>query len=223
MFSEAFHILWTCREGFLSGLKVTFQLVGIIWSGGIILGTLLGYTAHRYKMSVGLFERCFAFTLSSLPILVVLFWFHYPLQAMFNVVIHPFITASFVCTLVNVFAVAELVRGSLDDFPEQYVIAAKVCGLNSRQTALQIQLPILFRQVLPGILMLQVVMLHTTLFASLISVEEVFRLAQRINASIYKPVEIYTALGIFFLAICLPINGLAWWLKKRFTRNLSER
>ena len=35
----------------------------------------------------------------------------------------------------------------------------------------------------PPLLLLQVSMLHTTLFASLISVEEIFRVAQRINAA----------------------------------------
>jgi len=65
-------------------------------------------------------------------------------------------------------------------------------------------------------------MLQATLFASLISVEDLFKVAQRINSMIYKPVEIYSALGIFFLLVCLPLNGLALWLKKRFTRNLSE-
>jgi ABC-type amino acid transport system permease subunit len=87
----------------------------------------------------------------------------------------------------------------------------------------RIQLPLILRQVIPALLPLQVVMLHTTLFASLISVEEIFRVAQRINAQIYRPVEIYTALGIFFLGVCLPVNGVALWLKRRFTRDLSER
>ena len=66
-------------------------------------------------------------------------------------------------------------------------------------------------------------MLHTTLFASLISVEEIFRVAQRINAQIYRPVEIYTALGVFFLAVSLPVNGFAFWLKHKFTRDMSEQ
>ena len=61
------------------------------------------------------------------------------------------------------------------------------------------------------------------LFASLISVNEIFRVAQQINAQIYRPVEIYTALGVLFLVVCLPLNGLALWLKARFTRDLSER
>jgi ABC-type amino acid transport system permease subunit len=69
----------------------------------------------------------------------------------------------------------------------------------------------------------QVIMLHTTLFASLISVEEIFRVSQRINSTIYRPVEIYTALAFFFLLVCLPINLGAYYLKRRYTRDLSER
>ena len=66
-------------------------------------------------------------------------------------------------------------------------------------------------------------MLHATLFASLISVEEIFRVSQRINSTIYRPVEIYTALAFFFLLVCLPINLTAAYLKKRYTRDFSER
>ena len=152
-----------------------------------------------------------------------LFWLHYPVQAIFQVVIDPFYTAAFTFTVVNIFGVADLVRGALTDFPSQYLTAAQVCGLPPRKTVIRIQLPILLRQILPGLLMLQVTMLHVTLFASLISVEEIFRVAQRINAQIYKPVEIYTALGLFFLMVCVPVNGLALWIKNKYTRNLSDR
>ena len=68
-----------------------------------------------------------------------------------------------------------------------------------------------------------VVMLHMTLFASLISVDELFRAAQRINAQIYKPVEIYSAVGLFFLLVSLPLNGLALYLRRKHSRDLSER
>ena len=65
-------------------------------------------------------------------------------------------------------------------------------------------------------------MLQTTLFASLISVDVIFRIAQRINAQVYKPVEIYTALAVLFLIVCLPLHGLAHWLRVRYTRDFSE-
>ena len=141
---------------------------------------------------------------------------------MFDIVVDPFYTAALTLSIVNIFGVADLVRTALDDFPKQYLTAAKVSGLTKKQTIMNIQLPLIFRQVLPGLLLLQVMMLHTTLFASLISVEEIFRVAQRINAQIYRPVEIYTALGVFFLMVSLPINGFALWFKAKFTRDISE-
>jgi ABC-type amino acid transport system permease subunit len=215
-------ILIKYYPAFFKGLSVTLQLCVIIWGSGIVLGGALGLAGSRFKMAVGFPSQGFSFILSGIPLLVFLFWLHYPAQAMFNLVIDPFYTAAFTLATVNIFGVADIVRGALNDFPRQYLIAAQVTGLTRRQTIFRIQFPLILRQVLPSLMLLQVAMLHTTLFASLISVEEIFRVAQRINAQIYRPVEIYTALGLFFLAVCLPVNGLAFWLKKKYTRNLSE-
>ena len=216
-------ILTTYREAFTEGLWVTVKLAGIVWILGMLFGATLGVLSDRFPRLVGYPTFIFAFLLSGTPLLVLLFWAHFPLQVLLNVVIDPFITAAWVLTLVNTFTVSELVKNILHDFPEQYVTAAKVCGLDARTTMLRIKLPITSRQLLPPLLTSQVNMLQATLFASLISVNELFRVAQRVNASIYQPVPIYSALAVFFLAICLPLNGLALWLKAHFTRNLSER
>lgn len=216
-------ILIKYYPAFLNGLGVTLELCAIIWILGIALGTALGFAGWRYRHIIGWPSRIVSFLLGGIPLLVFLFWLHYPAQAMFDVVIDPFYTGAFTLTIVNIFGVADIIRGALIDFPQQYLTAARVTGLSRRQTAFKIQIPLILRSVLPSLIFLQVAMLHTTLFTSLISVEELFRVAQRINAQIYKPVEIYTALGVFFLAVCLPINGFAFWLRHRFTRNMSEQ
>jgi polar amino acid transport system permease protein len=216
-------ILTTYREAFIHGLWVTLKLAGIVWFVGIVLGLLVGVLVDRFPLWVGYPAFVVSFLLSGIPILVLLFWAHFPLQVLINAVIDPFFTACWVLTLVNTFTVGEIVKNILRDFPEQYVTAAKVCGLSGKETLLRIKLPITSRQLIPPLLTSQVNMLQATLFASLISVEEIFRVSQRINATVYKPVPIYSALALFFLAICLPLNGLALWLKARFTRNLSER
>lgn len=216
-------ILITYHMAFLSGLRVTLELCLVIWTSGIIFGVLLGVIGANFPKSWGHFTHAMSFAFSAIPTLVVLFWLHYPAQAVFNVVIDPFYTASLTLSLVNIFAVGELVRQAVADFPSQYIIAGRVCGLGHHDLVTKIQLPILFRQLLPGLMVLQVGMLHATLFASLISVEEIFRVSQRINSTIYRPVEIYTALAFFFLLVCLPINLTAAYLKKRYTRDLSER
>jgi ABC-type amino acid transport system permease subunit len=218
-----FDILLKYHQAFSDGLMVTFAMCLCIWSFGLTLGALLGTLAARWQLAVGLPARLIAFVLSGMPMLVFLFWLHYPLQSMLGIVVDPFITAVATLSIINIFAVSEVVRVALRDFPSQYVVAAKVCGLSSFQTVIYIQLPIILRQTLPALLMIQVNMLQATLFASLISVNEIFRVAQQINSVVYRPVEIYTALGILFLAICLPINGLALWLRQKYTRDYSER
>jgi polar amino acid transport system permease protein len=218
-----FDILINYHIAFLQGLRVTLELCLIIWTSGILFGTLLGVTGANHPESWGKFTRAMSFGFSAIPTLVVLFWLHYPAQAVFNVVIDPFYTASLTLSLVNIFAVGEMVRQAVREFPAQYTIAGRVCGLSGVDIIRYIQLPILFRQLIPGLLVQQVSMLHATLFASLISVEEIFRVSQRINSTIYRPVEIYTALAFFFLIVCLPINLAAAYLKKRYTRDLSER
>ena len=218
-----FDILLTYHQAFLQGLGVTLKLCALIWSIGIAGGVAIGVLGAYYRTSWGRVTQTMAFLLAAIPTLVILFWLHYPAQAMFNLVIDPFYTAALTLTLVNLFGVAEFVRIAVRDFPQQYLTAGRVCGMSGPQIVRHIQLPILFRQLLPGLMVMQVGMLHATLFASLISVEEIFRVAQRINSSIYKPVEIYTALGVFFLLVCLPVNLAAAYLKKRFTRDLSER
>ena len=215
-------ILTHYRSEWLHGLGVTLRLCVWIWGIGLSLGGILGIAGAQWKVVVGGASKAASFFLSGIPILVLLFWLHYPLQAYFRIVVDPFITAVVALSIVNIVLVADTIRGALNDFPQQYLAAAKVCGLNHRETVLSIQLPIILRQVIPGLLTLQVTMLQTTLFASLISVDEIFRIAQRINSEVYRPVEIYTALAILFLIVCLPLHGFALWLKHRFTRNVSE-
>ncbi len=220
---SVWNIIYTYKEGLLAGLLVTLGLCLIIWLSGLLFGVLFGALAHREKESAGWFLKIFSFLLASTPVLVLLFWLHYPLQAILGVVVMPFITAAFALSLINIIGVAQIIRDVLDDFPEQYVIAGKVCGLTEREIFLKIELPIIFRQTIPQFLTLQVSMLQLTLFASLISVPELFRVAQQINSIVYKPIEIYTALAVFFIAICLPLNLLAYWFKNKYTRNLAEK
>lgn len=212
------------RKDFGDGLYVTFKLCLIIWLAGLFLGICVGAISARFPRLVGIPARLLSFVLSGVPIIVFLYWAHFPFQELLTqaegtiVVIDPFLTASVVLTIVNTFCVADAVRSALIDFPQQYITAAKVCGLSATATVFRIQLPIMWRQLIPVLLPLQINMLQATLFASFISVGEIFRAAQRVNSDIHKPVEIYTALGVFLLAICLPVNALAIWLRTVHTR-----
>ena len=220
---SALDIVINYHEALLKGLFVTLQLFLFTSIIGISAGVLLGALSAKYKNSVGIAVKIVSFVVASIPILVLLFWLHFPLQSILRVVINPFYTAIAALSIVNIVVIADLVRNVLTDFPKQYVVVAQMCGMSAKDVFKKIQFPIVLRQILPSLLIIQVNILQATLFASLISVEEIFRVAQRINATIYKPVEIYTSLAILFIIVLAPLNYFAYMLKQRYTRNLSER
>jgi polar amino acid transport system permease protein len=211
------------RQGFAAGLTVTLQLAGITWAIGLSVGSIVGAAAYFHPRAVGWPLRGCALFLSGVPFLVMLYWAHYPLQVLLGVVIVPFVTAAALLSLINTVLVAEIWRAALNDFPREYVVAARVSGLTQLEAIRFIQFPILLKATLPMLLATQVAMLQLTLFASLISVEELFRVAQRINSEIQQPILIYTALAAFFLVLTLPIYAAALVLRRRYTRDLSER
>lgn len=211
-------ILVEYRAGFLHGLAVTTELSAIIWVAGILLGVPVGALAARYPKLFGVGFRGTAFVISAIPAIVLLVWAHYPLQALLGVVVDPFVTAAVVLTLVNMLGVGDTIRSALAEFPVGLIDAAHVAGMTGRETFRYVQFPLLLRNVSPSLLQQQVVMLHATLFASLISVEEIFRVSQQINARVYRPVEIFSALALFFLLICVPLNIVAAALRFRLRR-----
>ncbi|GAB6040175.1 amino acid ABC transporter permease [Endothiovibrio diazotrophicus] len=216
-------IILSYKDAFISGVLVTIKLVGIVWSVGILLGFILGVIAAKYSPLLSNIGRGISFVLSGIPVIVFLFWLHYPAQAMLGIVVDPFYTTAIALTAVNVFSVFEIVRSAIINFPKQYTDAAKVCGVKPIIQIIRIEIPIVFRHIIPHLLTAQVVVLHMTLFGSLISVDELFRMAQRVNSQAYKPVEIYSAIGLFFLMLSLPINGIALYLKSKYGRDFSEK
>lgn len=222
MFQEIIEIVIKHRQGFLSGIAVTLKLCILVWSIGISLGSVTGMLSSKWKV-FNIFTKTFSFVLSGVPVLVFLFWLHYPAQYYFGIQIDPFYTAVLLLAILNTFAVSEIVNVGINNLPKQYIEVARVCNISARRRFLKIEFPLIFRHILPSLLITQVNMLQMTLFASLISVEEIFRISQRVISIEYKPVEIYSALGIFFLIICLPVNGLALFLKSKFTRNIDEK
>ena len=220
---SVFEIIFKYKDAFASGLFVTLKLCLITWITGLVIGGLFGVLSAKWKKSIGLPIRTLSFVLSGIPILVFLFWLHYPAQSMFNIVVDPFYTAAAMLTILNIFAVSDIVRGGITNLPNQYIEVAKISGLSNKKRLIKVEFPLIFRHIFPSLLITQVNMLHMTLFASLISVEEIFRVSQRVISIEYKPVEIYTALGIFFLIASLPLNGIALYFKNKYNRNLSER
>ena len=211
------------KKGFLQGLLVTLKLCLCVWIAGIILGTVIGALSAKYNKSFGLVVKIISTLIAGVPIIVLMYWLYYPVQHQLGVNISPFKVAVFALSLANIFTVADLVKNAINDLPNQYLISAKVSGLSEKTTLFKIQIPLIFKQLVGPILLAQITMLHCSIFASLINVDEIFRQIQRINALVYKPIELYSALAVFFIVITIPLTLTAQFLKKKYAKDYSER
>ena len=201
---------------FLQGFLTTLELILAIILVGVPFGTLLGILGGRYSRSIAKCVRGLKFLTKVTPVVVLLFWLHYPLQALLHIVIDPFWTTVIALGGINMIATAFIVQSELELLPRSYRDAGKTLGLSKKQIVQNIELPILLRRIAPTIGLHQATMLEYTLFASLISVPELFRVAQTINSMVYDPVAVYSLLVIFFFILLAPFHVLISFLQSRY-------
>lgn len=203
----------------LGGALTTIELALIAWIGGLVLGTAIGvWRATRQRRAIRGGLAIGALALSSVPVMVYLLWAHYPLQSALGIGIPPFVTAACVFLLYNALAVAEVVRNAIEALPLSYALAARTTGVPRGLYLRTIAIPLALRAALPSYIVSQVATLHLTLFASLISVDELFRVTQRINAIEYDAVGIFSLLAIFYFVLSFPLLLLARIADRRLAR-----
>lgn len=215
-----FGILARHQSELMYGLRTTLFLCLSIWLLSVLFGIPLGIAAHRSPKIIGIVVSAFAAVLAGVPPIVLLFWLHYPAQSALSIVVDPFYTAVAALSLVGTFMICSLIRDVLREFPEDYITVGRVCGMSRSKIITHIVIPIGARQTIPGLLTFAVAIFQMTLFASFISVNEIFRTAQRINSVEYSPTEVFTALAIFCIAVSLPLHVAAGRLKRYYTQQL---
>ena len=208
-------VLIQYHQLFLKGFLTTLKLLGLIVVIGVPFGVILGVWGGRYS-NVGSWSiNSLKFLTKVIPVLVLLFWLHYPLQALLEVVINPFWTTVIALGFINLIAVAFMIQSELKLLPISYREAGITLGMSKSQIVRYIELPILMKRALPNIVLNQASMLEYTLFASLISGPELFRVSQSINSLIYEPVAIYSLLVLFFFIILAPVHIFITIYKKK--------
>ncbi|MFC1511622.1 ABC transporter permease subunit [Candidatus Latescibacterota bacterium] len=220
---NTFEILWKYRQAFFNGFLTTAELLFFCAVSSTLVAAALEWLCQKTNAHVRHVVDVVAFCSVAIPALVILFWFHYPAQTLLGIVIPPFWTALFTLSLMNTFAIYRVIADAMRDLPYQFIATGKVCGLTAMQITRYIKAPLILRAALPRWIDQQVVILQTSLFASLIGVNEAFRVAMRINSQIYRPVAIYTSMAIVFLATAGSAMYYARYLRLKYHRDFSER
>jgi polar amino acid transport system permease protein len=193
--------------GFLAdGIEMTLFLSVVT----LIVATVLGLVIALMQMSRFRVARIAALTVGEIirntPILVQLLWVYYVLPIVFNIQIDALSASILGLSLYSAVFISEVFRAGIATVPVGHREAAQVLGLTPLQSFVRIVGPQAVRSVLPPLAANFVQLIKYSSLASVISVSEVTRRGMELSSSTFRPLEIFTFIGLIYFVICWPLT-----------------
>lgn len=190
-----------------SGLTGTLELVLISAPCGTALGVLLGASAVYGGRILGGLARTFTAILTGFPLLVTMLIVFFGLPEL-GIYLSPEASAISSFVLCSGAYISQYVRGAIMSLDEGQSLAAKALGMTRTQEVIHIVLPQALRRALPGISNEIAYMVQYSSLAYAIGVQEMYGISKSLNSIAFRPLEIFTALSFFYLALSASVSLL---------------
>jgi polar amino acid transport system permease protein len=189
----------------LFGLLVKAALYTVVISGiSIVIGFMIGMcvAAARQSSHPGLHvpARIFVSFFRGVPLLVQLLLIYNLLPA-FGVNVPSVVAAVVGLSLCTAAYQAENLRGGFNSVPRGLLESAEMVGLTPFQQLVRIRAPIAFKLTLPSLVNEAILILKASSLVSVVGVIELTRMAQNLDTSLYKPIQLYASAGLLYFII----------------------
>jgi polar amino acid transport system permease protein len=211
-------VVYTYRELFIQGFYRTVEVsVGAI-AMGLVLGVVGGLARVWPNLWVQELGTLYVETFRGTPLLVQIYIFYFCLAT----VVHfenPFIIGMVALAFFSGAYIAEMVRAGVESIDDGQWEAAMATGLNFRQTMFSVIFPQAARRIIPPVTGQFVSLIKDSSLLSVISVRELTKGAEVINATTYKTFEAYLPLAVFYLLLTYPLSVLTYRLERRINQD----
>ncbi len=204
-----------------SGLLRTVELIAISAPCGIALGALLGALSIYGGRILSSIVKLFTAILTGFPLLVTMLLIFFGLPE-FGIYLGPTESALLSFVLCSGAYISQYVKGAIMSIDEGQSLAARALGMTRAQEVIYIILPQALRRAIPGISNEVIYMIQYSSLAFAIGVQEVYSISKSLNSIIFRPLEIFTALALFYLALCTLANFLFKLARRRLRVMESE-
>jgi polar amino acid transport system permease protein len=209
--SQNAHLIW-------QGLLITLYYTVITIAAGLVIGLVMGLFQLARLRLLQWIGRCYVEFFRNIPLLVILLWAYYALPIFLGINITKgwagFVALS--CYVGSFYA--EILRGGVQSIDVGQSDAAVALGMSYRQRMRRVILPQAFRRMIPPLAGQSIIQMKNTTLLSIITVPDLLYQASYISSFTYRPMEVYTAVGVMFLVILVPLTFLARLLEKREDR-----
>ncbi|WP_310521925.1 amino acid ABC transporter permease [Agromyces aerolatus] len=199
----------------MQGLGLTLLIAAV----AIIVPSVLALAVAAARMSTSpvlrvpaqLYIELFRCT----PLLVQLLWFFFALPALTGFSLSALASGILALCLNMTAYLAEAYRAGLQAVPKEQIEAARMLGLSRFDILVRIMVPQALRQQVPNILSLDIQLFKDSSLVSVIGVTEMTFQANVLASATYRPLEVFTMLGLMYFAIAFPASLIVSWLERR--------
>jgi len=140
----------------------------------------------------------------------------------------PILSSAWWCALIaftlNTSAyTAELLRGAIVDTPKGEVEAAVATGHSYGSRMRRIILPSAFRRAIPAYSNEVIFMLHGSVVASTITLQDILGVGRWLNGRFYLAYEGFITAALLYFLIVFAITRVFRWIERRYLRHLTRR
>ena len=207
-------VVWQYRELFVRGFFTTI----LVSSGAIALGLLIGLAGGLARVSENVWLReaatLYVWGFRGTPLLTQIYIFYFCIA----VVVHlesPFLTGMATLAVFSGAYITEMVRAGIESIGQGQWEAARGAGLTHGQTLRGVIFPQAMRRIIAPVTGQFVSLIKDSSLLSVISVRELTKGAEIVNAATYKTFEAYLPLAVFYLLLTYPLSILTYRLEKR--------
>ena len=212
-YSWNWRIPWEYRSLYLMGFTHTL----LISAGAIALGLILGFAGGLARVSknilAGEIARFYVEIFRGTPLLIQIYIFYFCLAPAIyydNPVVIGTVTLAFFTGAY----ITEMVRAGIESIEKGQVEAALSTGLNDWQAMRLVIFPQAFRRIVPPVTGQFVSLIKDSSLLSVISVRELTKASEMVNATTYKTFEAYLPLAAMYLLLTFPLSLLTRQLEK---------
>ena len=198
----------------LSGAVVTVWLSVIAILAGSTLGLTLAFGLRSKSLALRAICGFYRSFWRGTPILVQLLIAFYLLPQI-GIEVSPFVAALIALSLNTAAFQAEIYRAGLAEIPHGQVEAARMLGIRELTIRFRIQIPQMFRLVMPPLVNETIIIIKNSSLVSVIAVTELTRRSQQIASTTFKPLEVYLIAGIIYVIINLSLAYLGRRIERR--------
>lgn len=207
-------VVYKYRALFIEGLGYT---VGVSL-GAMVLGLIVGLAGGLARVwpNVWLQEisSLYVEAFRGTPLLVQIYIFYFCVATVVNVD-NPLIIGMFTLAMFSGAYITEMVRAGIESIDPGQWEAARATGLSYSKAMRLVILPQAFRRIIPPVTGQFVSLIKDSSLLSVISVRELTKAAEVVNATTYKTFEAYLPLAVFYLLLTYPLSALTQRLEKK--------